>query len=266
MRAPQIGITILLSFPLLTGCEYNPEPLGVYEVFVDAYSFRSSFRHDGGDYNAKFGMCIRDLASGLECGERLDPTDEYDYDSFVFETKGEEAAITTCYDKYDKHELANEQIRNADCMVPFKSLSAGQEIRVTVNQEFSETLITIPTVPKVTAPLDDEKVSLNADGGLRVTWEANGAKGDTIGWHVRLLYGEPEACGDSYAWFWVEGVVDDTGATTIPMELVPQEIPAEGCAFSLWIDRRRPGKTDPGIKHEYVLGHQVYSVPFRLMP
>jgi hypothetical protein len=259
-----ISTIAVLFATLVGGCSNHYQPLTDADVVsIAVHGTDRSFREDdGGRFTARISGCVSPHTTIWEWGFQVfsckgrEVPAEYDPDTFVVED-----------DEYGEFELGCDPEGVSDCVSFVRDAKPGRELRFTVNEFYTESKVTMPPVPLFITPKADTHVSSGLD--LVLEWEPM-LTGDRMHWLLgdgSYEAGEPCAEVD-----WSSGngerfgELQDTGSFTIPKETFPTFLPDGGCRVSITIKTMREGSIDPAINEGRIVGEQVRTIEFNLLP
>ena len=191
--------------------------------------------------------------------DRRSVSSEYDPDTFVVDE-----------DEFGSFELlcvppdTPEQV-GAHCFASVLDADPGREFRFTVN-EYTESKVTMPSVPALTSPESGSKVSVSGDD-LVLSWKPL-SSGDPMIWMVFPTYFEEgDACYEQGLGSDISfGELDDSGSFVIPKAELPTGLPEGGCPATVAIKTVHEGTINPEIKKGRIVGESYFEVKITLVP
>jgi hypothetical protein len=257
-------VIALLSVLPTTGCSEMHWPLRP----DDAINFMvkggdTPIDIDGDEFRASTTLCIRTVEKNSPCGSRVVP-EGYDDDVFIIEQDELGSYEVECGGNNPDVEDA---IRVEDCGGLAEKADEGMVFRAIVNDSTVAT-VTMPARTRLTSPKSGSAISVSSMDGLDITWSP-GNPDDKLQWALFESYGEHSTCGPVFPVVWSEeadGVLEDTGSFTIAKELLPTNLPPEGCSTDIVLTRTREGVPDHLINGGYIFGKQFATLRVTLKP
>lgn len=238
---------------LMTGCTEHYMPLGD-DQFVLNFTIPS--RIPLGKYYAM--ICEPD---GSLCGRRKVDPELYDPDQVRTEYNG------TLYENH--FEVGDEdtvRIQPGNFVVAgieFSETRSGTEV---VLNDFPPLYLDIPPRLVLTSPMQKQEISRSSANSIRVEWTPMSAE-YPVRWKFFPLNNEPEELPcDTLAWGAFEGEGEDKGFVEIPMDVVPSDLPPEGCYVVATVGRIRNLSLPEGISNGFARSTVLDGVLFRVLP
>ncbi len=249
-------IVPILSLTMLAGCSPNYLPIGDHKVFIDTFVLQGDV---GGMTHALF--CTADESI---CGRR--ETEDYDPDAFRLDTTYNPGLGITDMPYF--WTAAKERRGDMQAGI-FEVLgvdpNAGHIMRTSIN-DLAWAEAVVPPHFTFVAPDYFSELSRKAIQTLDVTW-APSHQGFPVIWDLFLADREAEEMPcDLLGWKGAKGEAEDTGSLQIPLDGLPEELPAEGCDAVLVVRLRSEGTLPPEFPHGYVRSEMLAGVVFRFMP
>jgi hypothetical protein len=261
MKRVWVPIAAALSVFSGIGCSERHWPLLDDDAVVfTVYGSDDPIEIDGDEFLASTDLCLQKVDYGWPCGPRLVP-EGYDEDSFVIDQDELGSFEVECVEDGDIYD----GIKVADCGGLAQKADEGMVFRGSVNGSLVAT-VTMPARTRPLSPKNGSVISVSSVDGIPVSWTPEDA-GDELRWGLHETFRIEGPCGEGVVWAEESfGELEDTGSFTIPKELLPTNLPPEGCSTDIVLTRTRKGRVEPIIKDELVQGRQFGFVEVILKP
>jgi hypothetical protein len=261
MRRVWIPVAAVLSMTVSTGCSSKYWPL----LNDDAVTLwirggDEPIDIDGDEFRASVQLCLCKTDANWPCGTRVVP-EGYDDDVLALEEDELGHNEIECTETGDV--LGG--IKNARCGGLLQKADEGMEFRALVNGTLVARL-TMPARPRLTSPKNGSAISVSAVDGIPISWTP-GAPGDSLHWLLIETFSVDGSCSPDVVWpKESDGDLEDTGSFTIPKDLLPTNLPPEGCSVDITLSRKRLGTVEPVLKDGNLSADQYGSVTVILKP
>lgn len=120
---------------------------------------------------------------------------------------------------------------------------------------------------QIFSPEPEGQVSLSLQSeGIRIEWTP-GQSGFPMSWKFIHIDNEVEELPcDLLSWGQFEGEGEDTGVMTIPLDVIPPDLPPQGCEVSVSIARVKTIDLPAGVEHGRIESNRLDGVNFRIVP
>lgn len=126
--------------------------------------------------------------------------------------------------------------------------------------------MTIPPAIEIVSPAPDTSISRAAQSNIRAEWSPP-AKSFPIHWKLIPVDNEVEELPcDQLSWQRFEGDGDDTGFVDIPTNILPNDLPPEGCEVILTVARIQMIDPPEGIANALLKSTAVDGLILRVLP
>lgn len=219
----------------------------------------------------QFVMPARDKDGGLQamvcppeggpCGRRNAEAEGYDPDVLRFEV--ESRAFDTQFSVGGK---GNGRIEPGIFRVSGIDVDPKSPANIYYFNDFSGLVLDIPPRFQITFPTDEQPLKRSSTEGLRVEW-APMSPAFPIHWRFFPVNNEPEdllPC-DTLSWGTFEGEGEDLGVLEIPPDVIPSDLPPQGCLVAFSVDRSMALELPEGM-HGLANSTVLNGVVFRVTP
>lgn len=261
MKRMWIPLATALSVISSAGCSSNYWPIREDDsLFLWIRAGDEPIEIDGDVFRASLEMCLRPADLEWPCGTRLVP-EGYDQDSFVIDQDEIGSFELECWKDGD---ISNGYI-DGHCRSLAQKADEGMEFRAIVNDALVARL-TMPARTRPTSPKNGSVISVSSVDGIPLSWTP-GKPEEALRWEMHETFSVSGGCGPDVVWSEEShGDLEDVGSFTIPKEVLPTNLPPEGCSTEIVLTRSRDGILEPVMKNGWTKGQQYGAVQVLLKP
>lgn len=124
-----------------------------------------------------------------------------------------------------------------------------------------------PPVFEISSPAPNIQVSRSLQSeGIRIEWSPSHYD-FPMSWKLLPIDNELEErpC-DKLSWGRFEGEGEDTGVSIIPLDVIPEDLPPQGCEVSFSLARTKKFDLPAGIEHGRIENNVLDGVIFKIVP
>lgn len=226
-------------------------PLGDDRLFVN---FAVPSLRGGVDF--QISICAPDASV---CGRRVVDPDIYDSDICYSEYEGSDLEMVFTPSHY-----SNDHIEAGAFMQNGEFTPEGYH-RLRCNDLPYVTGYAPPNV-KITAPAPDAALSRSSGDKIRLEWSPS-ASGLPMKWELFPVDNELELLPcDMLSWEHFEDQGEDLGFAEIPMDIIPSDLPPEGCELILTVSRRKVIEPPLGLENSIIRSTAIDGIVLRVVP
>lgn len=234
------------------GCSATYMP--IEDEFVVSDYFRPSDMAFGSYWAL---ICMPDQSM---CGRRKVNPDLYDPDAVTIDYDGYEIEAD-----FESTGAGNEWIEGGAFhgLGPMIGPDALRSVRF---NDYDEVPVDAPPRPQVVTPAENAELHRSELSSLRVEW-LPASTGFQAQWKVFPLDNEVEELPcDKLSWGSFEGEGIDSGNVDVPMDVIPVDLPPEGCLMAVRVSYYKSFGLPSGINHGSIRTTLIDGVVFRIKP